>query len=249
MKFSIITVCYNSEQTICKTILSVKSQVGIDFEHIIVDGNSKDKTINIIQENIYAKIKFISEPDFGLYDAMNKGIRLSTGDIVGILNSDDFFASNTILLSVAKKFKKDFDVIFGNVEFINNKNLTSRKIALKSFKPWYLKFGWMPPHPATFFRKTAIQNIGYYNISYKTAADYEYFIRSFLKKKLRYLYLDLTLVIMKEGGLTTRGIRSYYRTSIEMNKAIKANGFFSNILLIFIRLPIKWFYEKKIFFK
>ena len=250
MKYSIITVCYNSENTIKDTIESVKAQKDVNVEHIIVDGLSKDRTANLIKDMLTNKMIFLSEPDLGLYDAMNKGLRLATGDVIGILNSDDFFSTDDVLLEVNKNFKNDVDIVFGNVEFIENniKQRVTRKIALRNFKPWFLKFGWMPPHTGTFLRRKIISAVGDYDISYETAADYEYFIRVFYKYKFSYKYINKTIVKMREGGLTTNGIQSYMRTGKEMVRAIRSNGYYSNAFMILCRLPIKLL-NKKFFFR
>jgi len=242
MKISIITVCYNSAKTIQDTIESVLSQSYQAIEYIIVDGASTDRTLSIIKK--YDNIaKIISKPDRGLYDAMNKGIQAATGDIIGILNSDDFYESNTVISTVVNCFvtNPQSDVVFGDIVFVKSDQLDIiiRHYRAAHFKAWKLRFGWMPPHPATFIRKNAYKAVGLYSLNYKISADYEMFIRLLMVKKFQFTRIDKVLVRMREGGVSSSGIRSNIRLNTEIVKACRANGIYTNIALVLTKTPFK----------
>jgi glycosyltransferase involved in cell wall biosynthesis len=243
MKISIITVCYNSEKTIRDTIESVLSQDYPDIEYIVVDGLSKDNTIDIINEYRGEITNIVSEPDSGIYDAMNKGIRYSTGDVVGILNSDDFFENLHVISDVVKHFKRNptASCIFGDVVFVDpccSKNIT-RFYSSERFRPWKLRFGWMPPHPATFIKRVVYKKFGGYTVGYKISADYEFFVRMFMVHKLAYSRIDKVLVRMRAGGVSTSGVKSTLLLNSEIVKACKSNGIYTNLFLILLKAPFK----------
>ncbi|MDG2967462.1 glycosyltransferase family 2 protein [Pseudomonas extremaustralis] len=249
MKLSIITVCFNSASTIRDTIESVLSQDHTDIEYIIVDGGSKDGTQAIV-ESYGARInRFVSEPDKGLYDAMNKGVALATGAVIGILNSDDFYESTTSLSSVVKAFEHcpESDAVFGDVVFVNPADLrnVTRFYRGNRFAPWKLRFGWMPPHPATFIRKMAYDTVGLYSLKYRISADYEFFVRLFMVHRLKYSYLDKVLVRMRSGGASTDGLRSSLKLNLEIVKACRTNGVYTNILMLVLKLPFKLYELRK----
>ena len=249
MKLSIITVCFNSASTIRDTIESVLSQDHTDIEYIIVDGGSKDGTQAIV-ESYGARInRFVSEPDKGLYDAMNKGVALATGAVIGILNSDDFYESTTSLSSVVKAFEHcpESDAVFGDVVFVNPADLrkVTRFYRGNRFAPWKLRFGWMPPHPATFVRKLAYDTVGMYSLKYRISADYEFFVRLFMVYRLKYSYLDQVLVRMRSGGASTAGLRSSLKLNLEIVKACRTNGVYTNILMLALKLPFKLYELRK----
>ena len=243
MKVSIITVCFNSEKTIKDTIDSVMSQNYDNIEHIIVDGLSMDSTIKILSEYEGNITKLISEPDMGIYDAMNKGIELATGSIVGILNSDDFFESPTVISDVVNKFKSntELSLVFGDVIIVKPSDINKviRLYTSNNFQAWKLRFGWMPPHPASFFKKTAYELIGKYSLEYKIAADYELYIRMLVINKLKYAHLDKVLVRMRTGGVSTKGIKSSILLNYEIVKACKHNGIYTNLFFVLIKTPFK----------
>ena len=189
MKVSLITACYNSAGTIRTAIESVLEQKGVVVEYIVVDGGSKDGTVDIIKE--YASrpdgpvIKWISEPDRGMYDAINKGIAMATGDIVGILNADDLFQSNDTLAHVAAAFTDDVDAIYADIRFVKDDlQTTSRYYSAKHWKPWMLQWGKMPPHPSVYIRRELFGQYGLYKLGYDIAADYELLIRYLRMAKL-----------------------------------------------------------------
>jgi len=192
MKISIITVCYNSEKYIQSTIESVLNQTYENIEYIVIDGCSNDGTVTIIKEyesKFNGRMKWISEPDKGIYDAMNKGIKMATGDVVGILNSDDFYIENTVIEQVADTFtqNKETQIVFGDVLFVKPDNLdkTVRYYRSKNFTPKRFRFGFMPAHPTFFTYKTNFDKIGYYKIKYTIAADFELLLRFMLLNKLK----------------------------------------------------------------
>jgi glycosyltransferase involved in cell wall biosynthesis len=243
-KITIVTVCFNSADTIRDTIESVLNQTYVNLEYIIVDGGSTDDTMQIVSEYESRIAKVVSEPDKGIYDAMNKGIGLATGDVIGILNSDDFYASSDVIAVIMYTYHQNqTDILFGDLIYVARKDVSSAVRIYNSagFRPWMLRFGWMPPHPATFIKRSVYQEFGGYAMGYKTAADYEIFVRLLLVKKLNYLYLNKNIVYMRVGGATSSGWQSYFTTSLEMVRAVKKNGFYTNVIIILIRLPIKIF--------
>lgn len=243
MKISIVTVCFNSEATIRDTIESVLSQSYPDIEYIIVDGASGDGTMSIVEEYGNKIAKVVSEPDRGIYDAMNKGIGLATGDVIGILNSDDFFEHSSIIEYVASHFIAEYndDLAFGDVVFVKPDNLQRvvRYYSASHFRPWKLRFGWMPPHPATFIKKSVYEKVGLYSLDYKISADYEMFVRLLMVHGLRYSILNRFLVRMRSGGVSTCGLKSKIILNIEIVKACRSNGIYTNLLFILSKIPFK----------
>lgn len=225
MKISIITVCYNSYSTIEKTILSVASQTYKNIEYIIVDGNSKDNTIDIIKKHENNVTNWISEPDKGLYDAMNKGIGMATGDIVGILNSDDTFHSNTVIEEVVNYHKKnDIGASVGNIVQHKENGKIVRLYSSKYWNPEKLTIGFMPPHPSIFFKRELFDKYGNYDLGFKIGADYELITRFFLKNKISWNYSGITTTAMLVGGLSSSGSSSYRLITKEIQKALQMNG-------------------------
>lgn len=243
MKVSIITVCFNSGATIRQTIESVLSQTHEDIEHIIVDGGSKDDTMKIVDEYEDRLGIIVSEPDNGLYDAMNKGVQLANGDVVGILNSDDFFESENVIESVVSELVGDpeLDVVFGEIVFVNPDDLERvvRHYNTGNFKPWKMRFGWMPPHPGTFIKLKAYKQVGKYRTDLKIAADYEFFIRLFLTHNASYKFIDKVIVRMRTGGASTEGLKSSIRLNREIVAACRDNGVYTNLALVLSKLPFK----------
>lgn len=224
MKISIITVVYNNEATIRKTVESVLNQTYLNLEYIIIDGNSTDKTVSIIEEYKDQLGCFISEPDKGLYDAMNKGIAAASGDLVGILNSDDTFYSNEIIQKIANFHKKNnIDASVGNIIQHNENGKIVRQYSSKYWNPDKLKVGFMPPHPSIFFNKQLFEKYGDYDLGFKIGADYELITRFFLKNKIRWKYSGLTTTAMLIGGLSSSGSSSYNLITKEIQKALIMN--------------------------
>jgi glycosyltransferase involved in cell wall biosynthesis len=244
LKISIITVAFNSEDTVLQALKSVATQKFVDLEYIFIDGGSTDSTKIIAQSYSNLINHFISEPDNGIYSAINKGLRIATGDVIGILNSDDFYARSDVLREVMSIFESDptLDIVMGGVDFFNNilSERVVRKISSMRFEPWMLRFGFMPPHPAVFIKKSAYDQVGYYNEKYRVAADFDYFIRLFLIHKVKFTIIDTNLVRMRTGGVSTSGWKSKKLITQEMLIALRENNFSSCTALLLFRLPIKF---------
>lgn len=224
MKISIITVCYNSAATLEKTIQSVADQTYDDIEYIIVDGNSKDATVEIIKKHEDKISKWISEPDNGLYDAMNKGIQMATGDLVGIVNSDDTFNSYTVIAEIVAFHKANaIDASIGNIVQHKEDGKIVRLYTSKNWTPNKLKIGSMPPHPSIFFKRTLFKQYGTYLLGFKIGADYELIIRYFLKNKIIWKYSGITTHKMLVGGVSSSGFDSYKLISKEIQKGLDLN--------------------------
>lgn len=245
MKISLITVAFNSAATIKTTLDSVTAQTYPELEYIVVDGGSSDTTVQIVEQYPSLVAKLISEPDRGIYDAMNKGVRQATGEVVGILNSDDFFLHDSVLKEVEAVFTDNpsIDVILGDVDFVADKDLDKsvRTYRTGAFRPWMLRLGLMPPHPAVFVRKSAYDRVGLYKIDYKISADFDFLIRLLLVDRAKYKVMNKHWVRMRTGGASTSGLKSYIASTREMTQALRENGVFSNSLLVMLRLPIKFF--------
>lgn len=229
MKISIITATYNSEKTIRDTIESIISQNYLDLEYIVIDGKSTDNTINIV--NSYTSrlnIKIVSEEDSGLYNAMNKGVSMATGDIVGILNSDDFYAQNNVLEKVSNAFKNpEIDAVYGDLIYVD-KNNTSKETRLweaGEFSEKKLNSGWIIPHPTLFLRKNVYDNCEkIFDESLKIAADYEFTLRLLKIKKIKTHYIPEVLVKMREGGTSGKNISHRIQGWKELKNSWKINN-------------------------
>jgi len=247
LKISIITVCYNSAQFLESAITSVLSQTHPHIEYIVIDGGSTDGTLSILASSSEQIAHFVSEPDKGIYDAMNKGLELATGDVVGILNSDDFYPNNDVIADVVKVFEENpsTEMVLGNVDFVSSVQLDKpiRYYSSYHFKCWKMRFGFMPAHPGAFICRSAYEKVGDYKLDYKIAADFEWFVRAFLVEKLSYVKLNKTLVRMREGGVSTSGLKSYWVISHEVVRALRDNGIYSNLFFVLMRLPIKAFHK------
>ena len=243
MKFSLITVSYNSAATIRDSINSIFSQDYKDIEYIIVDGNSNDNTVEIIK-SFGEKITWISEPDSGIYDAMNKGITKATGAVVGILNSDDFYHTENIISQVAKTFEDEtIDVVFGDLVIVESGNLNKvvRKYSSNRWNPEKFARGFMPAHPTFFVRRKYYGQLGLFKTDYKIAADYELLIRFLYVNRLRYKYLPLIMVTMRKGGASSGGIKSNIILNNEIVRACRENGIRTNLFKIYPKYFIKIF--------
>ncbi len=227
MKVSLITNVLNAEDTIEESILSVANQTHRNIEHIIVDGVSKDKTLDIVYKHSDKISKIVSEKDKNLYDAMNKGIKLASGDIIGFLHADNFFTSNEIIERVAEVFeKKRVDAVWGDLIYVEKHN--TKKIVRYwrscKYREGLFNKGWMPPHPAFFVKKTIYEKYGYFNTDFEISADYEIMLRFLHKHKISTAYLPEVLVKMRLGGLSNRNCGNMLRKSREDLKAWRVNG-------------------------
>ncbi len=248
MKVSIVTATYNSASTIRDTIDSVIAQNYPDIEHIIVDGVSKDNTLDIVKSYGDKIAKIISEPDKGIYDAMNKGIQAATGDIIGILNSDDFFTSEDVIATVAKVFENnDIDALYGDVHFVNPEDLKKcvRYYSSAIFKPSLFRYGFMPAHPSFYMKKCCYDKFGLYSLDYKIASDYDLLIRYLYKQKVRYKYIKKDFVTMRTGGVSTESFHNRILLNQEIVTACKKYGIYTNLLLLFLKYLYKVFELRK----
>ena len=224
---SIITTVLNGKKTIEDTINSILSQSFNNIEYIIVDGGSTDGTIEIVDKYKSKISKFISEKDKGIYDGMNKGIKLATGDIVGILNSDDVYASDDVIETVVKEMEgKNADVCWGDLVYVakDNSNRSIRHWKSSEFQKGKFKKGWVPPHPTFFVRKFVYEKYGYFNLSFPIAADYELMLRFLEKEGIKSCYIPRILVKMRTGGESNKNVKNIIKQNIECYKAWGVNG-------------------------
>ncbi len=247
MKISIITVTYNNSTTIQDTIESVLKQTYSDIEYIIVDGKSADDTLSIINKyepKFNGRLSWISEKDKGMYDAMNKGIKMATGDVIGIINSDDFYHRNDVIAEIAKGFNdKNVEATFADVRFVHPTNLdkTVRYYSSRNFSPNRFRFGFMPAHPSFFTYKKNFDTYGYYQTDYQIAADYELLIRFLYTNKLTYKYLHLDVMKMRTGGMSTASWKSNVTLNREIVRACKENGIYTNLFILSLKYFVKVF--------
>lgn len=243
MKVSIITVAYNSAATIVDTVRSVMAQTYDNIEYIVIDGNSRDNTLEVLEPYRDFIDTLVSEPDKGLYDAMNKGIQKATGDIVGILNSDDFFTANDVVESVVNAFRQDasLEAVYADLHFVKEPDLKTnvRYFSSKMFAPWLFRFGFMPAHPTFYVKRECYTRYGLYDQSLRIAADYELLLRFLYCNRIKYKYLHKDLVTMRTGGVSTANVQSRWDGCKEEVKACLQNGVYTNIVMILM----KYFYK------
>lgn len=235
LKISLITVAYNAQNTIERCISSVLGQKFNNIQYIVIDGGSTDRTIQIInkyRENISV---FISEPDNGVYDAMNKGIALANGDIIGTLNADDFLADDDVLAHVAKAFsQEDINILYGDLDFIDPGEKIVRKWRSGRYRSGMFNWGWMPPHPTFYCRKVLFANLGTYRLDYGSAADYELMLRFIHAYKANVFYLDKIMVKMFIGGISNKNVTNRVKALLYDLKAMRNNDIlFPYITIIF----------------
>lgn len=244
---SIITATYNSAETINDTIKSVLCQTNKDFEYIIVDGGSTDETIDIVksyESEFSGRLKWVSEKDKGIYDAMNKGIKMASGDIIGILNSDDYYTSDDILQTIADAFKcRNVDAIYGDIHFIKDgvPDKCVRYYSSRLFSPFWLRFGFMPAHPSFYCKRDVFDKSGLYRLDYKIGSDYEMMVRLFRKHKISSRYVPKDFVTMRTGGASNSNLQSRLTLIKEDVKACRDNGIYTNELFICLKFLYKIF--------
>jgi len=225
LKISLITVTRNAQKNLGYCINSVIEQNYNNLEYIIVDGASTDDTLQIIRQNSTHITSFISEPDHGIYDAINKGISLATGDIVGILNSDDFFTCNDIISNVAAVFADPgIDVVYGDLDYIAPNGRIVRKWRSGAYIQGIFNKGWMPPHPTFYCRRELFERLGYYDLQYGTAADYELMLRFMHANKTNAYYLNKVMVKMMTGGVSNKNYLNRIKAWVFDFKAMRKNG-------------------------
>lgn len=259
MKISIITATYNAADTLADTMESVLRQTHTNLEYIVIDGQSKDATGEIVAR--YAprfgkRLVYVCEPDKGIYDAMNKGLKLATGDVVGILNADDFFTSDHVLEKVAAEMAADPDLqaIYGDVHYVNSNNLQHcvRYYSSQAFRPAWMKLGFMPAHPSFYCRRSVYGSIGVFDTSYRVAADFELLLRLIYINKIRTKYVPLDFVTMRTGGISNAGLSSHKRIMRDHHRALRNNNVHSSYFLLSLRyfykayevMRSKWHYRK-----
>ena len=241
MKISIITVVWNNAKTIKDAIDSVLAQTYENIEYIVVDGASTDGTIEIVKSYGDNIDRFVSEKDNGLYDAMNKGIRLATGDIVGILNSDDFYIDNDVITRIVKEFEeKQVDSVFADLVFVKPENLDKivRYYDSSHFAPEKFAYGWMPAHPTFFVKREMYEKYGVFRTDLKIGADFDILARFLYTHKISYSYMKEVLVKMRMGGVST-SFSSIWYNNIEQLRVCKENGIDTNIFKILSKYPSK----------
>ena len=242
MKVSIITVSFNSAKTIADTIDSVLSQDFPEIEYIIVDGCSTDGTVDIIRQNENRISQWISEKDQGMYDAMNKGIAMATGDAIGILNSDDVYMNTHVVSDLMHLMQsQNTEVVFADLILVDssNQNRIIRYYDSGRFHPSKFKFGWMPAHPTVFVKRELYQRVGKFSNTYQIAADYEMLIRMLAIEKASYAYYPKPVVRMRLGGASTSGISRNWILNQEIIRACKENGIYTNLLMLLLKVPAK----------
>jgi len=266
MKISLITACYNSAKTIKTAIESVLSQKGVDIEYIVVDGGSTDGTVAIVEEFSRKEhkgrkegfeFKWMSERDRGMYDAINKGIKMATGDIVGILNADDVLASDDTLAHIASAFNTDscpltpdpsrVDVVYADIRFVKEGESvealrgapTVRYCSAAKWRPWMFRFAAMVPHPSFYVRRECFERLGGYSLDYRICADFELELRYLYLAKLKAAYLPECVVVMRTGGMSTSGWRSNVVINREDLRALRAHGIWSCMPLIYLKYLFK----------
>ncbi|WP_442796386.1 glycosyltransferase family 2 protein [Pelobium manganitolerans] len=241
MRISVITATYNSQAFLKTALDSFIAQSYINKELVIVDGKSTDDTLEILASKHQHINTIVSEPDKGIYDALNKGIQLATGDVIGILHSDDFFADENVLAGVKQKFDEDvkLDAVYGDLQYINRenpdkiiRNWISGEYNINNFKR-----GWMPPHPALFIKKRCFKKFGLYDLGYKSAADYDLILRFLFKHQIETAYLPKVLTKMRVGGLSNRSFKNRLNANREDRMALEKNGV-PNPLLVSVLKPL-----------
>ena len=225
MTFSILTAVYNRASVISQCLASLHEQSFTDFEHLIIDGASTDGTTEILRSLIETRTTIISEPDYGIYDALNKGLRICRGEIIGILHSDDRYADPDVLQWVAEAFKDPaIDAVYGDLNYISESGTIIRHWRAGEYTTGSLRRGWMPPHPALFIRRRVIEKFGVYDTSFRIAADYDAILRYFLTGRIRAAYIPRVLVNMQTGGASNSSFRQIILKSKEDYRAIRKNN-------------------------
>jgi glycosyltransferase len=234
VKISIITAVYNSEKTLEEALISMALQTYTNIEHIVIDGGSTDGSKDIIEKHRNKIAVYVSEPDKGIYDALNKGISKATGDVIGILHADDTFDNNEVLADIAKAFEKEqCDVLYGNLLYVSFEGKIIRYWKSISFDRKMLSRGWMPPHPTFFVKRGIFSRIGNYNMQYRIASDYDLMLRTLLLSDIKVFYLPQIITRMKVGGASNRSLKNIIRKSTEdyyIMKRNKVGGFYTLLM-------------------
>lgn len=249
MKISIITATYNSAKTLQTCMDSVLNQTYSNIEYIIIDGSSKDGTLDLVKSKAqnHSNIVWVSEQDKGIYDALNKGILRATGDVIGFVHSDDFLADSTIVESIVNVFKSEnVDGVYGNLHYVKFDDVLSvvRNWTSQPFKMHLLNRGWMPAHPTLFLKSEIYKAHGSFNLDYRISADYDFILRIFSSAKYRFHFLPKTITKMRVGGESNRSLKNLVLKTTEDFNAIKSNGIRNPLVVIGIKNMSKipqWF--------
>lgn len=242
MKVSVITGTLNRANTIEGCISSVLGQSYKDIEHIIIDGDSRDGTLDVIHSYKDKIAKVVSEPDNGIYVALNKGIKLASGDIIGILHSDDFYAYDAVIERVVDVFEQEkVDSCYGDLQYVSkeNPNKIIRYWRTASYLNGKFKYGWMPPHPTFFVKKHIYEECGYFNTDFKISADYELMLRFLLKHRISSYYIPEVLIKMRIGGVSNKNLKNLLLKSYEDYKAWKMNNFKGGLSAVLLKNLVK----------
>lgn len=245
MRISVITATYNSGRTIGDTLESVLRQTYSDVELIVVDGASRDDTMDVVRRyepRFGGRLRWTSEPDRGIYDAMNKGIARATGDVIGILNSDDFYTSDTVLERVAEAMQgDDVDAVYGDIHYVRDGDLRRcvRYYSSRPFRRWMMRLGFMPAHPSFYCRREVYERCGTFDTTYRVAADFENLLRLIYVNRIRTCYLPADFVTMRTGGASTSGLSSHRQIMRDHLRALRSNGVWSCTPLLGLRYIYK----------
>lgn len=244
LKVSLVTVCFNSAATIRDTIESVLSQDYPSIEYIVIDGGSKDGTVEIVREYGDRIGVFVSEPDRGIYDAMNKGIQRASGDIVGLLNSDDVYTDTHVVTELVNAMlRAGTDSVFADLVYVDQKNPARVRRYYNSgrWSPARFRFGWMPAHPTFFIRRGWYARCGLFSLDYRIAADFEILVRLLYAGGATYTHVGRAVIRMRTGGASTRGLKSSWLLNREVVRACRANGIWTSLPLVLLKIPAKLF--------
>ena len=245
MRISVITATYNSGRTIGDTLESVLRQTYSDVELIVVDGASRDDTMDVVRRyepRFGGRLHWTSEPDRGIYDAMNKGIARATGDVIGILNSDDFYTSDTVLERVAEAMAGgDVDAVYGDIHYVRDGDLRRcvRYYSSQPFRRWMMRLGFMPAHPSFYCRREVYERCGTFDTTYRVAADFENLLRLIYVNHIKTRYLPVDFVTMRTGGASTSGLSSHRQIMRDHLRALRSNGVWSCTPLLGLRYIYK----------
>lgn len=245
MRISVITATYNSGRTIGDTLESVLRQTYSDVELIVVDGASRDDTMDVVRRyepRFGGRLRWTSEPDRGIYDAMNKGIARATGDVIGILNSDDFYTSDTVLERVAEAMAGgDIDAVYGDIHYVRDGDLRRcvRYYSSRPFRRWMMRLGFMPAHPSFYCRREVYERCGTFDTTYRVAADFENLLRLIYVNRIKTRYLPVDFVTMRTGGASTSGLSSHRQIMRDHLRALRSNGVWSCTPLLGLRYIYK----------
>ena len=227
MQISVVTAVYNRADTIAKAMRSVQSQTYPDVEHVIQDGGSRDATLERVAELANAATRMLSEPDDGIYDAINRGIRRAKGEVIGLMHSDDFFANANVLTKVAQALADPaVDGVYGDLDYVaaHDPDRVIRHWRSGPYAPASLRYGWMPPHPTLYLRREVFERHGLYNPSYRISGDYDAMLRYLVKGGISLAYVPEVLVKMRVGGESNRSLERIARKSREDLRALRENG-------------------------